>query len=94
MPPEMDTAFSAAVKAEEKGIMGKDLRLHELMKNECGTHMELSSFEPELIYNFERDKFICKSPNKIKIQVVQAICDWVWEWSEQSKCNSSGSARI
>eukprot|EP00957_Ditylum_brightwellii_P075923 5770838-Ditylum_brightwellii.AAC.1 len=25
MPPEMDTAFSAAVRAEEKGIMGKHL---------------------------------------------------------------------
>uniref|UniRef100_A0A7S4QXW9 DNA helicase n=1 Tax=Ditylum brightwellii TaxID=49249 RepID=A0A7S4QXW9_9STRA len=187
MPPGMDTAFSAAVRAEEKGIMGKDLirllntririqkrrvdgeriiffrikametreldekmkpflakirsiyeatektpaiwlfianavmaydtyhekwnqigtepesyerwaeahalekglsRLRELMKSvppsqentlkqEDGTHMELSSFEHELIYDFEEDEIICKPPNNLNIQGVQGICDWV-----------------
>eukprot|EP00957_Ditylum_brightwellii_P127642 9734465-Ditylum_brightwellii.AAC.1 len=70
--------------ALEKGL----LRLRELMKSvppsqesminqEDGTHMELSSFEHELIYDFEEDEIICKPPNNLNIQGVQGICDWV-----------------
>eukprot|EP00957_Ditylum_brightwellii_P202726 15331515-Ditylum_brightwellii.AAC.1 len=74
----------AELHALEKGLS----RLHELMKSvppsqesminqEDKTHMELSSFEHELIYNFEKDEFICKPPIKLVIQGVQGICDWV-----------------
>eukprot|EP00957_Ditylum_brightwellii_P144337 10995457-Ditylum_brightwellii.AAC.1 len=67
----------AEARTLEKGLS----RLCELMKSvsqsqesmlkqEDGTHMELSSFEHDLIYNFEEDEIICKPRNNLKIQGV------------------------
>eukprot|EP00957_Ditylum_brightwellii_P003868 293982-Ditylum_brightwellii.AAC.1 len=39
------------------------------LKQEDGTHMELSSFEHEPIYDFEKDEFICKPPKILKFEM-------------------------